>query len=80
MLLVQAGAPLIAALLGWALLGERVAGPTWAAIAVTLAGVGLMVSDGLGGSVSPVGDLLALTIAVAFALATVITRRAARWR
>ena len=77
-LLVQAGAPLIAALLGWALLGERVAGPTWAAIAVTLAGVGLMVSDGLGGNVSPVGDLLALTIAVAFALATVITRRAAR--
>ena len=60
-------------------LGEPIAGPTWAAIAATLLGVAVMVSGGLGGAgASPTGDLLALTIAVAFALATVITRAAAR--
>ena len=78
-LLVQAGAPLLAALMARVALGEPIAGPTWAAIAATLLGVAVMVSGGLGGAgASPTGDLLALTIAVAFALATVITRAAAR--
>lgn len=74
-LLMQAGVPLIAALIGWVLFRERVAGPTWAAIAAVIAGVGVMVSDSLGGAVSPVGDGLALMIAVSLASATVITRR-----
>ena len=79
-LLVQAGVPLLAALLARLVLGERIAGPTWAAIAATLLGVAVMVSASLGGTASPTGDLLALTIAVAYATATVITRRFARVR
>ena len=43
-LLVQAGVPLLAALLARLVLGERIAGPTWAAIAATLARRG---GDGL---------------------------------
>ena len=79
-LLVQAGVPLLAALLARLALGERIAGPTWAAIAATLLGVAVMVSGSLGGTASPTGDLLALTIAVAYATATVVTRRFARVR
>jgi len=73
--LVQAGVPLFAALLAWIVFRERVSGPTWGAIAAVIFGVGIMVSDSLGGSISPIGDGLALTIAVALACATVIPRR-----
>jgi EamA domain-containing membrane protein RarD len=73
--LLQAGVPLLAALMGWALFGERVSGGTWAAIAAVVAGVVIMVSDSFSGAVSPIGDGLAMLIAVAFATATVITRR-----
>ena len=74
-LLMQAGVPLIAALLGFLLFRERVSVATWIAIACVIAGVAIMVSSSLGGAVSPVGDGLALLIAVVFACATVITRR-----
>ncbi len=74
-LLMQAGVPLIAALLGFVLFRETVSKATWAAIACVIAGVAIMVSASLGGAVSPVGDGLALLIAVVFACATVITRR-----
>ena len=74
-LLIQAGVPLIAALLGVVFLKERVSGPTWAAIAAVIAGIAIMVSDSFEASVSPIGDLLALNIAVVFAASTVITRR-----
>ena len=74
-LLMQAGVPLIAALLGFVLFRERVSLATWAAIAAVIAGVAIMVSSSLGGAVSPLGDGLALLIAVVFACATVITRR-----
>lgn len=74
-LLIQAGVPLIAALLSWALFHEKVSGSTWAAIAAVIAGVAIMVSESFTGKVSPIGDGLALLIAVAFAIATVITRR-----
>lgn len=74
-LLMQAGVPLIAALLAWIIFRERVSAPTWAAIGAVILGVAIMVSDSLGGNVSPVGDGLALLIAVVFACATVITRR-----
>jgi drug/metabolite transporter (DMT)-like permease len=83
-LLVQAGVPLLAALLARVFLGERVSGPTAAAIVLVLAGVAIMVSDSLpgagGGGGSAIGDLLAVTIAVCFATATVITRRFAQVR
>ncbi len=74
-LLMQAGVPLLAALLAWLLFRERVSQGTWVAIAAVIAGVAIMVSESLGGAVSPIGDGLALLIAVMFSFATVITRR-----
>lgn len=74
-LLMQAGVPLIAALASFLLFGERVERVTWVAISVVIAGVGWMVSDSLTGQVSPMGDSLALLVALAFAGATLITRR-----
>ena len=79
-LLMQAGAPLFAALMMFLLFGERVGAGTWVAIAAVMAGITVMVSDSLDGSVSPVGDGLALLIALSFALATVLTRRNAHVR
>ncbi|MDO9416408.1 DMT family transporter [Pararhizobium sp.] len=73
--LIQAGVPLIAALLSFILFRERVAVSTWVAIAAVIFGVGIMVSDSVSGTVSPLGDALAILIAFAFATATVITRR-----
>lgn len=78
--LMQAGVPLIAALIGWIAFRERVSGVTWAAIAAVIAGVAIMVSDSFGGRVSPIGDGLALLIAFAFSTATVVTRRYAHVR
>lgn len=79
-LLMQAGVPLIAALMAFLLFGERVTAATWAAITAVIAGVGIMVSSSLGGDVSPIGDGLALLVAVVFAGAVVITRRHAHVR
>ncbi|MGD1876423.1 MAG: DMT family transporter [Kiloniellaceae bacterium] len=76
-LLMQAGVPLIAALISRILFGEKLRLVTGLAIAAVIAGVAVMVSDSLTGRVSPVGDGLALLIAFAFATATVITRRQA---
>lgn len=73
--LIQASVPLIAALFGWILFRERISTVTWVAIVAVIAGVGVMVSDSITGSVSPIGDALALLIAFAFATATIITRR-----
>ena len=78
--LLQAGVPLIAALMGWIIFRERVSGATWAAIAAVVAGVVIMVSDSFSGTVSPIGDGLALLIAFSFSTATVITRRYAHVR
>jgi drug/metabolite transporter (DMT)-like permease len=79
-LLMQAGVPLLAALIAWLLFREKVAPATWAAIAAVIAGVAIMVSESITGDVSPVGDGLALLIAVVFSIATVITRRFAHVR
>jgi drug/metabolite transporter (DMT)-like permease len=79
-LLMQAGVPLIAALLAFLLFRERVAPATWVAIAAVICGVAIMVSESFDGQVSPIGDGLALLIAVAFSVATVITRRFAHVR
>ncbi len=76
-LLIQAAVPLLAAALAFFLFNERPAISTWVAICVVVAGLAVMVSDSLTGKVSPIGDGLALIIAVAFSIATVITRRAA---
>ncbi len=79
-LLMQAGAPLFAALMMFVFFGERAGLGTWVAIGVVMSGIGVMVSDSIDGSVSPVGDGLALLIALSFALATVLARRNAHVR
>lgn len=79
-LLMQAGVPLIAALMAWVFFREKVTSATWMAIAAVICGVAIMVSESFTGEVSPVGDALAVLIAVAFSTATVITRRFAHVR
>lgn len=74
-LLIQAGIPLIAALMAWAVLGERIGAATWAAIAAVIAGMAIMVSGSVGGSVSPIGDALALVMTLTFSATIIITRR-----
>src|SRR5690606_19789993 len=54
-LLMQAGVPLLAALIAWALFGEKVSRATWMAIAAVIAGIAVMVSDSFHATVSPVG-------------------------
>lgn len=73
--LIQAGVPLIAALISWLVFRESIGVATWLAIGAVIAGVALMVSESFGGAISPVGDGLAMLIACCFATATVITRR-----
>ncbi|MBL8581675.1 MAG: DMT family transporter [Rhizobiaceae bacterium] len=79
-LLIQAGVPLFAALIAWAVMGERISAGTWIAIAAVICGVAIMVSGSFSGDVSPIGDGLALAIALVFSIATVITRRYAHVR
>jgi len=79
-LLMQAGVPLLAALIAWALFGEKVSLATWVAIAAVIAGIAVMVSDSFSASVSMVGNGLALLIAFSLAVATVLTRRYANVR
>ena len=74
-LLIQAGGPLIAALLSFAVLGVKVSAATWGAIAAVIVGVGVMVSGSVSGGVSLVGDGLALVIVFAFSITTVLMRR-----
>ncbi|MBN9243646.1 MAG: DMT family transporter [Mesorhizobium sp.] len=79
-LLMQAGVPLLAAFLAWLLFRERVSAATWVAIAAVIAGVAIMVSESLDGTVSPIGNGLALLISTVVAVATVLTRRFAHVR
>ncbi len=74
-LLMQAGVPLLAALISWVMFREKTPLATWVAIAFVIVGVGVMVSNTFTGKVSPIGDGLALLIACVFAIATVTTRR-----
>ena len=74
-LLLQAAGPLIAALITWTLFGEKITRATWVAITTVIAGIAIMVSDSFSGTISPLGDGLALLISIVFAIATVITRR-----
>jgi drug/metabolite transporter (DMT)-like permease len=76
-LIIQSLSPFMAGLLGWAWMGERVAGRTWAAMGVALLGSIIMVSRYFYTEVAGAlgGDLLAFTVALAFAIATVLLRR-----
>ena len=71
-LFIQAMAPVLAALLAWALLGERVGTRSVVAMVVALAGVAVMVGGPGGGD--PVGDGLSLLMAFSFAVAIVLSR------
>jgi len=72
-LFIFAAAPFFAAVLGRLVLKELVPRRTWAAIAVALAGVGLMVVDGLAGG-SLFGNLMGLVMTLAFAALVVVLR------
>jgi drug/metabolite transporter (DMT)-like permease len=75
-ILVGAGVPLLAALIGWIVFRTPVSAATWGAIAAVFGGVAVMVFDGGGGDgASLIGNALAMVMAVAFAVATVITRQ-----
>lgn len=78
--LMQAVVLLIAALIGRGFLGEPIGRATWVAILAVILGVAIMVSDSLQSGGSLIGHMLALTIAVSLALATVTTRRFAHIR
>ncbi len=68
--------PFLAALIGWAMLGERVTAATWTAIALALVGIFVMVrggpADATGGAMA--GNVAALVSALGFAVFTVSLR------
>ena len=73
-LIIFSTSPLIAAVLGRVLLGERVRGRSWVVMAAALLGIAVMVSDSVArGSVA--GDLVAFVVAAAAAVATVTIRK-----
>ena len=68
-----AASPMLAAVLGWVLLGERVRGATWASIALAGLGMFVMVREGLAtGAI--VGNVAAILSALGFAAFTVTLR------
>lgn len=73
-LIILAATPLIAALLSIVVLKERVATPTWVAIAAGMTGVAIVVGDGLRTGTS-LGDVCAFFTAVALAVTFIIIRR-----
>ncbi len=66
-------APLIAAVLGWVILHERVHRSTWIAIAGTVLGVLVMVVEGIRGG-GLFGNVMALATALLFAAYTIAIR------
>ena len=72
-MLLFATAPFMAAVLGWIVLREPVRAATWAAIAVAIGGIAIMVADKSGGVVLK-GSLAALGSAFGFAVSTVALR------
>ncbi len=72
--IIYATAPFVAGLLGWLVLGERARTKTLLAAVLSLSGVGLIVSAGLG-SGRPLGDGLALLMTFGSALYMVMIRK-----
>jgi len=72
-LLFQASAPFVAALLAWFLMSEAIPLRTWIAMAVALLGVAIMVGGSVG-SGGLWGDALCVLMSVGFAVVIVITR------
>ena len=74
-LFVQSAAPLVAGVLAWLWLGERMTWVKVAAMLLALVGVGIAVSDQGGGDGDLLGIALSVVIMISFALATVLVRR-----
>lgn len=72
--LIYAAAPLIAAMLAWVIIGERITRRTMIRSMRALIGVGIIVSGSIG-KVNLTGDALALTMTVAMATIMVIYRK-----
>ena len=70
---LYSAAPFVAALLGWAALGERVAATTWAAMALAGAGIFVMIGGGFGGGRMD-GNIAALISAAGFSVFSVSLR------
>ena len=73
-LFLISASPLFAAFLGWMVLRERVARSMWFAMAGVIAGVAIMIGEGLV-EADILGDLAALASAVGFAVFSVCIRR-----
>jgi drug/metabolite transporter (DMT)-like permease len=73
-LFIQAAAPFFAGLFAWLLMRERIGMRAWIAMAIALAGIGIMVIDSIGRG-DFVGDLLSIVMMLAFAGAVAVTRR-----
>lgn len=67
-------APVVAAILSWIIIGERPSGSTWAAIALSLIGVGIMVGTGATDG-RLLGNIFAVISASSFALMLVTARK-----
>ena len=74
-LFLISSAPFMAAVLGWFVLRERVGPTTWVTMAVALAGIALMVLNGVQ-SGRLLGNVVALGTPVSFAIMLVTLRRA----
>jgi drug/metabolite transporter (DMT)-like permease len=70
---ILSAGPFFAALLGWLLLKERVAAFTWLTMTLALAGIGLMLLDGLGAG-HMTGNLIALLAPITFAVMLIAIR------
>ena len=73
-LFLISASPLVAAFLGWMVLRERVARSMWFAMFGVIAGVTIMIGEGLA-EADLLGDLAALASAVGFAVFSVAIRR-----
>ena len=71
-LFLQAASPMMAALLGWALLSERISRRTWFAMGVAAVGVTVMVAGSLNAGAMAV--VLPIVMTASFAIVIVITR------
>ena len=70
-------APFVTALLGWILLGERVATRTWFAVGAAMAGLTVMIGSELAVS-RYLGTLIALWIPIAYAASIIVIRSSKR--
>lgn len=74
-LVIMSSAPLVAAVMGRIVLGERISPIGYVAIVGVMAGIALMMSDDFGADQSLIGGFIAFAIAVSLAGSVVIVRR-----